>query len=164
VLRRGQTVVHLERQGDIECCSRAPFTVAYASGRRVAHLKRQRCYRPSCHRLSHVGDQWYGICPASLGIVVADAAFRLMGIEPRGLQRTADSGRTNTRLVCPEYGSWVCPMPRDGLRRVRAGGHSRRYILAPSDQAHLDLKKTALDRAARRQRDLRKRRRCVRDR
>jgi hypothetical protein len=57
----------------------------------------------------------------SLGIVVPETAFRLMGAEPRRLQRTADSGRVNTRLVCPECGSWVCGTPRDGMVRIRAG-------------------------------------------
>jgi hypothetical protein len=71
------------------------------------------CHCVDCQRLTSSAF--------SLGMVVNDAAFRLMGIEPRGLQRTADSGRTNTRLVCPECGSWICGMPRDGLRRVRAG-------------------------------------------
>ena len=54
----------------------------------------------------------------SLGIVVAEKGFRLTGIEPRGLQRTADSGRVNNRLVCPECGSWICGLPRDGVVRV----------------------------------------------
>jgi hypothetical protein len=45
----------------------------------------------------------------------------LTGIEPRRLQRTADSGRVNTRLVCPECGSWICGLPRDGVVRVRGG-------------------------------------------
>jgi hypothetical protein len=71
------------------------------------------CHCVDCQRLTRSAF--------SLGIVVADAAFRLTGIEPRGIQRTADSGRINTRLVCPECGSWICGMPRDGLRRVRAG-------------------------------------------
>ena len=57
----------------------------------------------------------------SLGIVVPEKAFRLKGIEPRQLQRTADSGRVNIRLVCRECGSWVCGRPRDGLVRVRGG-------------------------------------------
>ena len=57
----------------------------------------------------------------SIGIVVAENAFRLSGIEPRSIQRTADSGRVSTRLVCPECGSWVCGTPRDGLVRARAG-------------------------------------------
>ena len=56
-----------------------------------------------------------------MGIVVPDTPFRLTGFEPRQLQRTADSGRVNTRLVCSECGSWVCGMPRDGVVRVRAG-------------------------------------------
>src|ERR1700720_1934130 len=57
----------------------------------------------------------------SMGIVVSNGAFRLMGVEPRQLQRIADSGRVNPRLVCPECGSWICGAPRDGLVRVRAG-------------------------------------------
>jgi hypothetical protein len=57
----------------------------------------------------------------SLGIIVAESALRLSGVEPRPLQRMADSGRTNTRLVCPECGCWVCSPPRDGVARVRAG-------------------------------------------
>ena len=57
----------------------------------------------------------------SIGIVVAESAFRLSGIEPRSIQRMADSGRVSTRLVCPECGSWVCGTPRDGLVRARAG-------------------------------------------
>jgi hypothetical protein len=56
-----------------------------------------------------------------MGVVVTEAAFRLSGIEPRRLQRTADSGQVNTRLVCPECGSWVCGTPRGGVVRVRAG-------------------------------------------
>jgi hypothetical protein len=56
-----------------------------------------------------------------MGLVVAEIAFHRSGIAPRPLQRTADSGRVNTRLVCPECGSWVCGMPRDGVIRVRAG-------------------------------------------
>jgi hypothetical protein len=57
----------------------------------------------------------------SLGIVVPEQGFRLIGLEPRRLQRTADSGRVNIRLVCPECGSWVCGTPRDGVVRVRGG-------------------------------------------
>ncbi len=58
----------------------------------------------------------------SMAIVVADRAFQLMGVKPRAIERTADSGRAVTRLVCPECGSWVCSAPGpDGLFRVRAG-------------------------------------------
>jgi hypothetical protein len=58
------------------------------------------CHCVDCQRLTNSAF--------SMGIVVPDTAFRLMGFEPRQLQRTADSGRVNTRLVCPECGSWVC--------------------------------------------------------
>ena len=71
------------------------------------------CHCTDCQRLTSSAF--------SIGIVVAETAFRLSGIEPRRLQRTADSGRINTRLVCPECGSWVCGTPRDGVVRVRAG-------------------------------------------
>jgi hypothetical protein len=71
------------------------------------------CHCTDCQRLTSSAF--------SLGLVVAETAFQRSGIEPRSLQRTADSGRTNTRLVCPECGSWVCGMPRDGVIRVRAG-------------------------------------------
>ena len=56
-----------------------------------------------------------------LGVVVPKRGFRLTGLEPRQLQRIADSGRVNIRLVCPECGSWVCGTPRDGVVRVRGG-------------------------------------------
>ena len=71
------------------------------------------CHCKDCQRLTSSAF--------SLGIVVPESAFRLNGVEPRPLQRMADSGRTNTRLVCPECGSWVCSPPRDGVARVRAG-------------------------------------------
>jgi hypothetical protein len=57
----------------------------------------------------------------SIGITVPETAFRLSGIEPRPLQRIADSGRTNTRWVCPECAVWLASPPRDGLIRIRAG-------------------------------------------
>src|SRR5205823_1330382 len=71
------------------------------------------CHCTDCQRLTSSAF--------SLGIVVAEAGFRLSGIEPRPLQRTAGSGRINTRWVCPECGSWISGPPRDGLVRVRAG-------------------------------------------
>jgi len=54
-------------------------------------------------------------------MVIAERVFRLSSVDSRRLQRTADSGRVNTRLVCPNCGSWVCGLPRDGVVRVRAG-------------------------------------------
>lgn len=71
------------------------------------------CHCTDCQRLTSSAF--------SLGIVVAESALRLSGIEPRPLQRVADSGRPNTRWVYPDCGSWVCSPPRDGVVRVRAG-------------------------------------------
>jgi len=82
----------------------------------------------------------------SLGIVVPEKGLRLTGIEPRRLQRTADSGRVNTRLVCPECGSWICGLPRDGVIRVRGGTlddtswlRPTRHILTHSKQPWVKL-------------------------
>jgi hypothetical protein len=71
------------------------------------------CHCTDCQRLTSSAF--------SMGVVVPAGAFRLTGIEPRQLQRTADSGRINIRLVCPDCGTWICGMPRDGVQRIRAG-------------------------------------------
>ena len=71
------------------------------------------CHCTACQRLTSSAF--------SMGLVVAEAAFHLSGVEPKPLQRMADSGRVNTRLVCPECGCWICGLPRDGVVRVRAG-------------------------------------------
>ena len=71
------------------------------------------CHCLDCQRLT--GSAF------SLGVVVPEGGFRRSGIEPRALQRVADSGRISTRLVCPECGSWITGLPRDGLYRVRGG-------------------------------------------
>jgi hypothetical protein len=71
------------------------------------------CHCTDCQRLTSSAF--------SMGVVVAEMALTLTGVEPRRMQRTADSGRVSTRLVCPECGSWICGMPRDGIHRVRAG-------------------------------------------
>jgi hypothetical protein len=78
-----------------------------------APLNVYTCHCLDCQRLTSSAF--------SLGVVVPETGFRLMGIEPRRLQRMADSGRTNIRLVCPECGSWVSSMPREGLARLRGG-------------------------------------------
>ena len=63
----------------------------------------------------------------SMGVVLETEEFILSGARPRPIQRTADSGRTVTRWVCPECGSWICNGPdptstAPGERRVvRAG-------------------------------------------
>ena len=56
-----------------------------------------------------------------MALLVEESVFRLVGAEPRLIQRVADSGRTVTRLVCPECGSWICNAARPDGRRVRAG-------------------------------------------
>jgi hypothetical protein len=71
------------------------------------------CHCTDCQRLTSSAF--------SMGVVVPEPAFRLGGIEPRQLRRIADSGRINTRLVCPECGSWISGPPRDEMVRVRAG-------------------------------------------
>ena len=71
------------------------------------------CHCKACQRLT--GSAF------SLGLVVADKAFKMTGLEPRPLERVADSGRVNIRLVCPECGTWICGLPRDGAVRVRGG-------------------------------------------
>jgi hypothetical protein len=73
------------------------------------------CHCVDCQRLTSSAF--------SMAIVVNDAAFRLMGIEPRPIQRTADSGHIVTRWVCPECGCWVSGVSSSDnhLRRVRAG-------------------------------------------
>ena len=71
------------------------------------------CHCRDCQRLTSSAF--------SMGVVISEQALRLSGAEPRRLQRTADSGRVNTRLVCPDCGTWICGLPRDGVHRVRAG-------------------------------------------
>jgi hypothetical protein len=73
------------------------------------------CHCTDCQRLTSSAF--------SMAIAVTSAAFGLMGIEPRQIQSTADSGRVKIRWVCPECGCWVCSVGGwgNGLRRVRAG-------------------------------------------
>ncbi len=71
------------------------------------------CHCRDCQRLTSSAF--------SMGMIVPENAFRLSGIEPRALQRLADSGRISTRWVCPECGSWIARPARDDLIRVRGG-------------------------------------------
>ena len=95
------------------------------------------CHCLDCQRLT--GSAF------SLGVVVPEGGFRLSGIEPRALQRIADSGRISTRLVCPECGSWITGLPRDGLYRG-PWGYARRYVLAAADPAYLGQEEAAVGR------------------
>ena len=71
------------------------------------------CHCTACQ--NHTGSAF------SMALLVEEAAFKLSGLEPRLIHRAADSGRTVTRLVCPECGSWICNATRPDGRRVRAG-------------------------------------------
>ena len=82
------------------------------------------CHCPDCQRLTSNAF--------SFGIVVPEKGFRLMGLEPRRLQRTADSRRVNIRLVYPECGSWVCGTPRGGAVGVRGGTLDETSWLRPA--------------------------------
>ena len=71
------------------------------------------CHCTACQ--NHTGSAF------SMAVLVEEAAFKLAGLEPRPIRRAADSGRTVTRLVCPECGSWIANTARPDGRRVRAG-------------------------------------------
>lgn len=71
------------------------------------------CHCTACQ--NHTGSAF------SMAVLVEEAAFKLVGAEPRLIHRAADSGRTVTRLVCPDCGSWICNAARPDGRRVRAG-------------------------------------------
>src|SRR6266851_2439952 len=75
------------------------------------------CHCRDCQRLTSSAF--------SLGIAVAETAFRLSGIEPRPLQRFADSGRTNTRWGLPRM-RLLGSQPAERWRDTGPGGHSRR--------------------------------------
>ena len=89
-----------------------------------APLNVYTCHCLDCQRLTSSAF--------SLGVVVPETGFRLTGIEPRRLQRMADSGRTNVRLVCPECGSWISGVPRDGVVRLRGGTLDNTSWLRPT--------------------------------
>ena len=73
----------------------------------------------------------------SMGVVIAEDAFRLTKGEPRLVQRTTDSGRIATRWVCPDCGSWVSSAARPGaaVRTIRGGTLDDKSWLKPT--AHL---------------------------
>jgi hypothetical protein len=77
------------------------------------------CHCTDCQRLTSSAF--------SVGLVAAETAFHLSGMEPRPLQRTADSGRVNTRLV---PGVRLLRLRHaEGRHGPRACGHARRYLL-----------------------------------
>jgi hypothetical protein len=84
-----------------------------------APLATYACHCRDCQRMTSSAF--------SIAVIVPDRAFRLSGVDPRPIERIADSGRTAIRWVCPECASWICSGPKPGtaapddLRRVRAG-------------------------------------------
>jgi hypothetical protein len=44
-----------------------------------------------------------------------------MGLSRVDFNALPIAGAVNTRLVCPECGSWICGMPWDGVVRVGGG-------------------------------------------
>jgi hypothetical protein len=71
------------------------------------------CHCTDCQRMTRSAF--------SLGVALPEGAFRLIAGEPRAIRRVPDSGRLNTRFVCPDCASWIYSLPRGGVVRVRAG-------------------------------------------
>src|SRR5215472_8742407 len=68
------------------------------------------CHCTDCQRLTSSAF--------SLGIALPEAGFKLTAGEPQPLRRIADSGRVNTRFVCPNCACWLYSLPREGVIRV----------------------------------------------
>lgn len=64
------------------------------------------CHCTVCQRLT--GSTF------SSALVVPAEACRFSGGEARSFQRTADSGRTVTRWICAECGTWICNGAKPG--------------------------------------------------
>jgi hypothetical protein len=95
----------------------------------AAPLLTYTCHCTACQRISGTAF--------SLGLVVAESAFRLTAGEPRTVERIADSGRANVRWLCPDCGSWIAGAPRAGptgelFYRVRAGTLDNTSWLQPT--------------------------------
>src|SRR5690242_19694067 len=73
------------------------------------------CHCTNCQRMTSSAF--------SMAVVLPPDAFRLITGEPKGVQRTADSGRVITRWICPKCGSWIStgPPPVSTVRNVRGG-------------------------------------------
>jgi len=98
------------------------------------------CHCKDCQRLTSSAF--------SMGIVVTEGAFHRSGVEPRPLQRLADSGRTNTRWV---RRVWVLGrQSAEGWCGAGSGGHPGRYVMAATDRTHLDPKQATLGHLRRR--------------
>ena len=73
----------------------------------------------------------------SMGVVIAESAFRLTKGEPKLAPRKTDSGRIANRVLCPDCGCWISSAPRPGatVRTIRGGTLDDTSWLKPT--AHL---------------------------
>jgi len=62
----------------------------------------------------------------SIAIVVIDGGFSISGIDPVSFERPAGGGRSVTRWLCPECGTWIC----SGKNPKAAAPDSSRWIQA----------------------------------
>jgi len=88
------------------------------------------CHCTNCQRMTSSAF--------SMAVVLPPDAFRLITGEPKGVQRTADSGRVITRWICPKWvldRHWT-PACLDSAQR--AGWYPGRHRLAAADRALLD--------------------------
>jgi hypothetical protein len=84
----------------------------------------QLTYACHCRDCQHLTSSAF-----SMGIMLPEPAFRLVAGTPQVVQRTTDSGRTQTRWHCAQCGSWICGGAESGVgwgsvepvRVVRAG-------------------------------------------
>lgn len=87
------------------------------------------CHCTDCQRITGTAF--------SLAIIVPEKSFRVTRGEPWPVERIADSGRVNVRLLCPDCGCWISGLGRAGpdgveVRRVRAGTLDDRSWLRPT--------------------------------
>lgn len=94
------------------------------------------CHCTDCQRLT--GSAF------SMALFVADEALHLSGVDPRPLQKVADSGRKLTRWLCAECGAWI-------YSGEKPGGAPQNMLRVP----FLDPQQTALGNPSRRRPELR---------
>lgn len=87
------------------------------------------CHCTDCQRITGTAF--------SMAIIVPESSFRLIKGEPRPVERIADSGRVNVRLLCPDCGCWISGIGRPDtsgelVRRVRTGSLDDRSWLRPT--------------------------------
>jgi hypothetical protein len=72
-----------------------------------------------------------------MGVIISETGFRLSGVEPRSLQRLADSGANQHTMGLPRVRLMDC-RPGQGWPHPGQGGHAGRYVMAATDAAYLD--------------------------